>query len=111
MSTEHSRLEMLRFLRRYVVQELARIDDWIQQEQLHADHERERRRIATRAAERPWWIQLEGNRPVRLHLGGCFFISRHDEGRACTRDQAVEALARGAEPCGGCRPDADLGVD
>ncbi|WP_443078508.1 DUF6233 domain-containing protein [Streptomyces sp. NBC_01497] len=64
--------------------------------------------IAQRAAERPWRIHHEDGRPIRLHTMGCFLISRHDDGHACTQQQALDALAHGAESCPGCRPDGEL---
>lgn len=106
-----SRLELLRFLRRYLLNELARVDGWIQQETLRDEGRRGAHLRATRAAERPWWLHHEDGKPVRLHASGCFFISRHDTGGACTRREALEALAQGAEACSGCRPDTDLGVE
>ncbi|MCF3960458.1 DUF6233 domain-containing protein [Streptomyces fuscigenes] len=104
-------MELLQFLRRFLLQDLARIDVWIQQETLHAESRRGQQIQASRAAQRPWWVHHDDGRPIRLHVANCFFISRHDGGHACTRQQAIEALAAGAEPCPGCRPDSDLGTD
>jgi hypothetical protein len=105
-----SRLERLQFLRRALLQQLARVDRWIQRETLREENQRAEGKRAARAAERPWCIQHENGRPVRLHTVGCFFISRHDEGRACTRDEAIQALVQGAEACSGCQPDRELGA-
>ncbi|MFD4946687.1 DUF6233 domain-containing protein [Streptomyces sp. NPDC058239] len=51
-----------------------------------------------------WVIELGiglGARPIEVHAGQCYAISR---------EQALAALARGIRACAHCRPDTELGV-
>lgn len=56
-----------------------------------------------------WRIErrhMNDNRDGFLHVGDCHMGS----GRACTREQALEALAAGVVACEFCRPDTELGI-
>ncbi|WP_030902077.1 DUF6233 domain-containing protein [Streptomyces sp. NRRL F-5126] len=110
-----SRLALLRFLRRYVEQELGRIDTWIAHEERAADEERRehRKRQQARPPAGDWIISdAKGPRPgttVWLHTGGCWDL--RPGMRPLTRAQALDALGRdGVHACPSCRPDRDLGV-
>ncbi|MFH8596643.1 DUF6233 domain-containing protein [Streptomyces rimosus] len=41
-----------------------------------------------------------------VHHGAC----RAAKGRAITREQALQALVQGVEPCPSCRPDTEPGI-
>jgi hypothetical protein len=107
--SEPSRLDQLHFLRRYLLQELARVDDWIA---------REEERTAAMARRTPppppdWVIayQRSGTGPVAegVHVGDCRMAAGRTQ--AATREQAIRALTVDAvPPCPYCRPDSDLGV-
>lgn len=108
MSEQPSRLDQLHFLRRYLLQELARVDAWIAAE--------EERAAAARRTPPPapdWVIayQRSGTGPVAegVHVGGCGMAAGRTE--AVSREQAIRALTVDAVPaCPYCRPDSDLGV-
>ncbi|MGV9991905.1 DUF6233 domain-containing protein [Streptomyces sp. NPDC003374] len=106
-----SRLELLHFARRVVVQQataaLAQLDRWIADEERR---ERERRRGARRRPPQPAWLIEQGldrRNAVAVHTGGCWAAG----GRSvpATREQAVEALRRQVPACTHCRPDTELG--
>ncbi|PWI20547.1 hypothetical protein DI272_19065 [Streptomyces sp. Act143] len=109
--SEPSRLELLYFTRRVVVQQataaLRQIDGWIAAEERR---EAERRRAEERRPPPPeWWIErgLNKNNLVAVHCGDCW-----DPGKrrvAATREQALEALRQLVPACSRCRPDSALG--
>ncbi|TXL91611.1 DUF6233 domain-containing protein [Streptomyces sp. IB2014 016-6] len=105
-STPEERLAALHFLRRVQQRDLARTDQWIAtEEQRAAEHARRRP-----PPPPPDWALERGKRakPKAIHTSQCwnpFFM------QAITRDQAIEALTRGAvPPCARCEPDKELGV-
>lgn len=100
------RLAQLHFLRRYLLQELAKVDGWIQAE--------EHREAAARRTPLPVpdWVlghlRLgKTSRPDGVHLGDCGMAYAP---KALTRVQALAALAEGIKACPYCRPDRELGV-
>ncbi|MGW2935056.1 DUF6233 domain-containing protein [Streptomyces sp. NPDC001156] len=108
-----SRLDLLHFARRVVVQQataaLVQIDGWIAAEE---QREAARQRAEEMRPPSPDWIIEQGlNRespPVYVHIGGCWSIGKRHRG--INREQARRALAEGVDPCPHCRPDSELGV-
>jgi hypothetical protein len=107
VSDQSSRLAQLHFLRRYLLQELARVDGWIAAEEEQA----------TAAARRtppppPDWVistmsSGRGPLPQGIHTGTCHMAPGHR--RPITREQALTALTNGIAACEFCRPDTELG--
>ncbi|UXY19431.1 DUF6233 domain-containing protein [Streptomyces cynarae] len=112
--TPLSRLELLRFARRVVVQQataaVAQLDRWIADE--------ERREAERRQAEemRPpppeWLIQYGLNRRNvdAVHVGDCWAAAKSGRCRPATRAQVLDALRHQVKACPHCRPDNELGV-
>ncbi|WP_159393962.1 DUF6233 domain-containing protein [Streptomyces sp. NRRL F-5755] len=44
--------------------------------------------------------------PLYVYDGAC----RAAKGKAITREEAMQALVQGVEPCPYCRPDTELGI-
>ncbi|MEU6048926.1 DUF6233 domain-containing protein [Streptomyces xanthochromogenes] len=107
--SEPSRLDQLHFLRRFLLQELARVDGWIKKEE-----ERQAAEVRRTPPPTPDWViayQRRGAGPVAdgVHVGDCHMATGRTQ--AATREQAVRALTVGAVPaCPYCRPDSELGV-
>jgi hypothetical protein len=113
MNEESSRLQLLRFARRVVVQQatvaLAQIDGWIAGE--------ERREAARRRGEEmrpapPKWLIQQLNRANvdAVHTGECWAAAKSGRCRPVTRQQALEALRQQVPACVHCRPDTVLGI-
>ncbi|MFF0092754.1 DUF6233 domain-containing protein [Streptomyces canus] len=109
--SEPSRLELLHFTRRVVVQQataaLRQIDGWIAVEERR---EAERRRGEERRPPPPeWWIERGLNRGnlVAVHRGDCWDVGKRRV--PATREQAVDALRQQVPACSVCRPDSALG--
>ncbi|WP_328313066.1 DUF6233 domain-containing protein [Streptomyces sp. NBC_00442] len=107
MSEQPSRLTQLHFLRRYLLQELARVDGWIAREE-------ERAAAMARKAPPPppdWVISTmssgRGALPQGVHTGTCGMAP--GARRPITREQALAALSEGIPACEFCRPDTGLG--
>lgn len=104
-------LAALLFLERVQRDDLARTRHWI---------ECERQRAVEEAARRPlppppdWVIAYvrqgvgKARLPEAVHVGGCSMAPGHPA--AVSREQALAALAEGAQSCGFCWPDTALGV-
>ncbi|CAL9670948.1 DUF6233 domain-containing protein [Streptomyces rochei] len=114
MNDEPSRLQLLRFARRVVVQQataaLAQIDGWIAVEERR---EAERRRgVEMRPAPPDWLIQYGLNRTNvdAVHTGDCWAAAKSGRCRPATRQQALDALRQQVPPCIHCRPDTALGI-
>ncbi|MEV5887669.1 DUF6233 domain-containing protein [Streptomyces sp. NPDC052020] len=114
MNDEPSRLQLLHFARRVVVQQataaLAQIDGWIVAEERR---QAERRRGEdTRPAPPEWLVQYGLNRANvdAVHTGGCWAAAKSGRCRPATRQQAIDALRRQVPPCIHCRPDTALGI-
>lgn len=74
-----------------------------------ADEQRQQKEAAHTRPVVGWRIErrhMTDNRDGYLHVGDCHMGG----GRACTREQALEALAAGVVACEFCRPDTELGV-
>ncbi|MCG7204155.1 DUF6233 domain-containing protein [Streptomyces arenae] len=109
-----SRLDLLLFARRVVVQQatasLRQIDGWIAEEERR---EAERRRgEEARPAEAEWLVQCGLNRRNvdAVHVGDCWAAKKSGRCRPVTRAQALEALRQQVKACMHCRPDTTLGV-
>ncbi|MFF3158486.1 DUF6233 domain-containing protein [Streptomyces sp. NPDC057910] len=104
--SEPSRLDQLHFLRRYLLQQVAKVDDWIRQEE-------ERKAAEARRTPPPlpdWVVEMSlTGTPQRLHVGGCGLGGTQARTKPLTRDEALRALGEGVEACGICRPDVALG--
>ncbi|MBC9729671.1 DUF6233 domain-containing protein [Streptomyces sp. TRM68367] len=110
-----SRLELLHFARRVVVQQarasLAQLDAWIAAEERR---EAERR---TGEAQRPpppeWLVERgigAGSPPTRIHRGGCH-MAQGVRVKAISEEQAKRALYADVElACPHCNPDTELRV-
>ncbi|MFJ2968632.1 DUF6233 domain-containing protein [Streptomyces collinus] len=114
MNDEPSRLQLLHFARRVVVQQataaLAQIDGWIA---LEERREAERRRgMEMRPAPPDWLIQHGLNRTNvdAVHTGDCWAAAKSGQCRPATRQQAIEALRQQVPACIHCRPDTALGI-
>ncbi|MEU3346431.1 DUF6233 domain-containing protein [Streptomyces sp. NPDC006700] len=113
MSDTPSRLELLRFARRVVVQQaqasLAQLDQWIAEEERR---QAERERGAQARPPAPEWVLEQGlNKdalPVAVHAGVCHMAGKRQ--RSVPREAALRALAEGVPACSHCRPDTALGV-
>lgn len=109
----HTRLQQLRFLERVQLGDLERTRRWIAEEEARVK-ETERRRETLEREVPDWILQTyinSGERQKRMvHSGECFVgVGKRTQG--ISRDQAVQALAEGAEPCNVCKPDALLRLD
>ncbi|MFJ1606975.1 DUF6233 domain-containing protein [Streptomyces sp. NPDC088253] len=107
-----SRLDLLHFARRVVVQQatasLRQIDGWIAEEERR---EAERRRGAeARPAPPEWLVQYGLNRRTvdAVHCGDCWVAAKSGRCRPVTRAQALEALRQQVPACTHCRPDTAL---
>ncbi|MDT0469653.1 DUF6233 domain-containing protein [Streptomyces sp. DSM 41699] len=108
-----SRLELLHFARRVVVQQakaaLAQLDRWIDEEQ--------RREAGRRQAEemRPpppeWLIErgLNKDNLVIVHVGDCWSAAENSRCVGIARAQALDALRQQVPACAHCRADVALG--
>ncbi|MFE7577637.1 DUF6233 domain-containing protein [Streptomyces sp. NPDC057521] len=106
---EGSRLELLRFLERVRVRDLARTREGISQE------EQRLAEIASRLPPPPpphWLVEMgigQSHRLIAVHQGGCKLT-----GSRVKPVSAVEARRligeNGALACGICRPDTELGM-
>jgi hypothetical protein len=107
-----SRLDALRFTRRFIEEQTARqladIDRWIADEERR---ERERQQgEQARLAPPDWVLELGLNRDsaaVYVHEGSCWNAGKRSKG--VDRSTALRALAEGVAACPHCRPDAELG--
>ncbi|MEU1056937.1 DUF6233 domain-containing protein [Streptomyces sp. NPDC005876] len=114
MNDQPSRLDLLRFARRVVVQQVAaalsQIDGWI------ADEERrdaDRRPGEERRPPSPAWLIQYGLNRANLdavHTGDCWAAAKSGRCRPVSREQALDALRQHVAPCVHCRPDTALGV-
>ncbi|MGW3148897.1 DUF6233 domain-containing protein [Streptomyces sp. NPDC001177] len=109
-----SRLQLLHFARRVVVQQataaLAQLDTWIAAEERR---EAERRRgEQMRPAPPEWLIQYGLNKQNvdAVHTGDCWAAAKSGRCRPATRQQALDALRRQVPACIHCRPDTALGL-
>ncbi|MGA5899453.1 DUF6233 domain-containing protein [Streptomyces venetus] len=108
-----SRLDLLLFARRVVVQQaraaLAQLDRWITDEQRR---EAERRRgEEMRPAPPEWLIErgLDKRNLVAVHTGDCWKVTKSGRCVDASRAQALDALRRQVPACTYCRPDTALG--
>ncbi|WP_069883575.1 DUF6233 domain-containing protein [Streptomyces luteocolor] len=106
--TEIRRLDVLRFLERVQLRDLARTRQWIA-----AEEQREAERIRGERNRPPapdWLIEqgLAGRDPVYVHAGGCHMAGKRSRG--VTQDQACLALHEGVNACPHCHPDTPLGM-
>lgn len=108
-STSLTRLDLLRFLERVQKRDLARTRRWIAEEEARAVQQERRQETEERVA--PDWIlqTMINSGASMLHLGTCW-ATGSKRTRGITRDEALDALAHGAEACSVCRPDTALGV-
>ncbi|MFJ4837148.1 DUF6233 domain-containing protein [Streptomyces sp. NPDC088746] len=109
MNESVSRLDLLRFLERVQVGDLARTRQWI------ADEEQRQAEIAARHAPPPppdWIVEQGigvGRRIVAVHQGWCRMSGKRTS--PITRDEALRLLAADSGmACQQCRPDTELGV-
>ncbi|MEU5108432.1 DUF6233 domain-containing protein [Streptomyces sp. NPDC021354] len=114
MNDEPSRLQLLRFARRVVVQQapaaLAQIDGWIAVEERREAEQR--RGVEVRPAPPDWLIQygLNRNNMDAVRTGDCWSAAKSGRCRPATRQQALDALRQQVPPCIHCRPDTALGI-
>jgi hypothetical protein len=112
--SDPSRLELLHFARRVVVQQataaLQQIDGWIASEERREAERRHGEEMRPPPAE--WLVQYGLNRKNvdALHTGDCWAAAKSGRCRPVSREQAVEALRHGVPGCVHCRPDTELGV-
>src|SRR4051812_43268449 len=102
-----SRLELLLFARRVLVQQhaatLAQVDGWIAEERRR---EAARRHAVEREQQRSEWLVQYGlnRRNVDLvHVGDCWAAKKSARCRPVTRAQALEALRGQVPACTHCR--------
>ncbi|MGW2425196.1 DUF6233 domain-containing protein [Streptomyces sp. NPDC001709] len=113
MNDSPSRLDLLRFARRVVVQQtaasLAQLDQWIAEEERRETERRQGEQ--RRPAEPEWLIQYGLNRANvdALHVGACWAAKKSGRCKPVTRQQAIDALGRQVAPCVHCRPEVKLG--
>jgi hypothetical protein len=106
---EIRRLDVLRFLERVQLRDLARTRTWIVDEE-----RREAERIRGEQARPPapdWVIEhgLNGSAAVYVHVGGCHMAGNRS--KVATREQAWRALtAENVAGCPHCCADTALGV-
>ncbi|MFJ4467451.1 DUF6233 domain-containing protein [Streptomyces sp. NPDC089424] len=108
-----SRLDALRFVRRFVEQQAVRqlrlIESWIAAEERR---EAEQRRGAERRPAPPEWLVQYGLNHSNIdavHTVDCRAGAQSGRCRPATRQQALDALLQ-APPCIHCRPDTSLGI-
>lgn len=110
-----SRLELLRFARRVLVQQaranLAQLDGWIAAEEQRAQ---ERRRAEERRPPPPKWL-LErgtgaGESTATVHHADCWLAVEGVRTKGISEDQARRALYEHVSACSVCHPDTRLGV-
>ncbi|WP_327744669.1 DUF6233 domain-containing protein [Streptomyces europaeiscabiei] len=114
MTDAASRLELLRFARRVIVQQaeasLAQLDRWIAVEERR---EAERRRGEERRPLPPEWLIERGigagSPPARVHRGGCH-MAKGARVKGISEDMARRALYEHVEACPHCNPDTALQV-
>jgi hypothetical protein len=111
--TDPSRLELLHFARRVVVEQatasLRQLDGWIAAEERR---EAERRRGEEMRPPPPGWLLQYGlNRQNvdAVHVGECWAAAKSGRCRAVSREQALDALRQQVPACDHCRPDTELG--
>ncbi|MGV9246912.1 DUF6233 domain-containing protein [Streptomyces sp. NPDC003710] len=111
--TPPSRLELLRFARRVVVQQataaLAQLDRWITEEQRR---EAEHRRAQEMRRPPPEWLIERGlnkDNLVAVHVGDCWTVRKSSRCIGVSRVQALDALRRQVPACPHCRADSALG--
>src|SRR4051794_4111499 len=114
MSDEPSRLQLLHFARRVVVQQataaLAQIDGWIAVEERR---EAERHRGEEMRPPPPEWLLQHGLNRTNVdavHTGECWAAAKSGRCHPVTRQQAFEALRQQVPACIHCRPDTALGI-
>ncbi|MFF4845579.1 DUF6233 domain-containing protein [Streptomyces collinus] len=114
MDQQVSRLDLLRFARRVVMQQttaaLAQLDGWIADEERR---ERERRQGEQMRPPQPEWLIQHGLNRSNLdvvHTGDCWAAAKSGRCRPATREQAFDALRRQVPACVHCRPDTALGI-
>ncbi|MEV5592254.1 DUF6233 domain-containing protein [Streptomyces sp. NPDC052496] len=100
-------LTRLRTLETWLGIQLADVRARIQQVEQQERHRPE----PIRPAQPDWLLEtarLSGRRgdPLYVHDGAC----RAGKGKAITREEAMQALVQGVEPCPYCRPDTELGI-
>jgi hypothetical protein len=97
---------------------LRTLETWLQltldevRQAIATAQQQEAERIRGEQARPPapeWLIEqsLNGQRPVYVHVGGCWSTKKRCRGIG--RDQALRALAEGVDACPQCRPDSELG--
>ncbi|MEZ0162912.1 DUF6233 domain-containing protein [Streptomyces griseorubens] len=114
MTEQPSRLQMLHFARRVVVQQataaLTQIDQWIADEE-RREAERQRGEQA-QPAPPDWLIQYGLNHANvdAVHCGDCWAAAKSGRCRPASREQVLDALRQQVPPCLHCRPDTALGI-
>ncbi|WP_323874433.1 DUF6233 domain-containing protein [Streptomyces sp. 3212.3] len=109
-----SRLDLLHFARRVVVQQataaLAQIDAWIAQEEQR--EARQQQADEMRPAPPEWVVErgLQKTNLVAVHMGDCWTVRKSSRCVGVSRAQAVDALRQQVPACTHCRPDTALGV-
>ncbi|MYW30113.1 DUF6233 domain-containing protein [Streptomyces sp. SID2119] len=103
-------LPRLRTLRTWYAMWLGRIDEAIQaaEEKQRAEQLKAQRQAA---ATPDWIVELgigQGAPPVDVHIGGCPMAGKRR--RTITRNEAVQLISQGINPCTHCRPDTELGL-
>ncbi|MEU9781447.1 DUF6233 domain-containing protein [Streptomyces phaeochromogenes] len=114
MTEPPSRLELLQFARRVLLQQtrasLAQLDRWIADEE---HRNAERRRGEERRPPPPEWLLQRGigtGRPAAcVHRGDCW-AAKGVRVQAITEEQARRALHEDVAACAHCNPDTALGV-
>ncbi|MFI6082998.1 DUF6233 domain-containing protein [Streptomyces sp. NPDC051217] len=120
--SDPERMEMLRFLERVQLQQLAQTRRWIERAEERVEGRAEERadKAAVRTAPEagspsPEWTLDGGKRAFRaVHQDPKCFAVRSTLGavaRTISREQAIDALTRGGlTVCEVCRPDITLGL-
>ena len=109
-----SRLDLLHFARRVVVQQataaVAQIDTWIAQEQERETRQQQADEMRPPAPE--WVVErgLQKTNLVAVHMGDCWTVRKSSRRVGVSRAQAVDALRQQVPACTHCRPDTALGV-
>ncbi|GAA3808289.1 DUF6233 domain-containing protein [Streptomyces chiangmaiensis] len=108
-----SRLDLLHFARRVVVQQataaITQIDAWIGQEQ---EREARQRQAEEMRPPPPDWVVergLQKTNLVAVHAGDCWTVAKSSRCVGVSRAQAVDALRQQVPACSHCRPDTGLG--
>ncbi|MET9444126.1 DUF6233 domain-containing protein [Streptomyces sp. NPDC006610] len=114
MNDEPSRLQLLHFARRVVVQQataaLAQIDHWIAAGKRRETERRRGEDMSPPPAE--WRLQhgLNKRNADSVHRGDCWAATNSGRCRPVSRDQAMQALRHQVPTCIHCRPDTALGI-